>query len=115
VTDLKLLRNSRHQIDFRRLRHYANLQIIECKGVNILTDDFIRDAILQGAFRNIVRFCVEEIARGALSMRTVELLIQHCDNLREIGYLGSWRLVDPELISDLRNRIAVMNYNLHIL
>jgi hypothetical protein len=31
VTDLKLLRNSRHQIDFRHLRHYANLQVIECK------------------------------------------------------------------------------------
>jgi hypothetical protein len=114
VTDLKLLWNSRHQIDFRHLRHYVNLQVFECKGVNVLTDDFIRDAVWKGAFRNILRFKIEEIAHGALTMRTVELLLQHCEHLREIGHLGSWRLVDPEHISDLRNRIVITNFNLHI-
>jgi hypothetical protein len=115
VTDLKLLENSPPQTDFRHLRHYINLQIFECKGVNILTDGFIEDAMRQGAFRNVLRFWVVETGNGALTMRTVELLLQHCKRLREVGYLGSWRLVAPELISNLRNRIVIMNLNLHIL
>jgi hypothetical protein len=115
VTDLKLLWNSRHEIDFRHLRHYVNLQILECTGVYILTDDFIEDAVRQGAFRNIVCFKVEEIERGALTMRTVDLLLPHCEHLRELGYLRSWRLVDPELISKLKNIIVKTNCNLHIL
>ncbi|XP_023724907.1 uncharacterized protein LOC111874023 [Cryptotermes secundus] len=115
VTDLKLLGDSHHEIDFRHLQHYVNLQILECTGVNTLNDDFIEDAVRQGAFRNIVCFKVEEIAPGALTMRTVELLIRHCEHLKELGYLRSWRLVEPEFISNLRNIIVTTNSDLHIL
>jgi hypothetical protein len=82
--------------------------------VDILTDDFIRDAMLQGAFRNILRFWVEETGDGALSMKTVELLLQHCEDLREIGYLGTWRLVSRNQYKALTKRIKDTNYDIII-
>jgi hypothetical protein len=114
LTEFKLVGNSCHQIDFRHLRHYVNLQILECKGVNILTDGFIRDAMRQGAFRNILRFWVEESGHGALTMRTVELLLQHCEHLREIGLMRSWRRVTPSQCSHLVERMRTMNIDLNI-
>jgi hypothetical protein len=114
VTEFKLIGKSRHKIDVRHLLYYINLQIFECKGVNILTDDFIHDAMRQGAFRNILRFWVEETGHGALTMRTVELLLQHCDNLREIGLVESWRRVTQNECSDLIERMRIMNIDLHV-
>jgi hypothetical protein len=114
LTEFKLGGTSRQEIDVRHLLHYVNLQIFEYEGMDILTDDFIRDAMLQGAFRNIQRFWIEETGDGALTMRTVELLLQHCEDLREIGLLRSWRRVTPSECSDLRERIRIKNIDLHI-
>jgi hypothetical protein len=96
------------------LRHYVNLQIFECKGVDMLTDDFIRDAMRQGAFRNILRFWIEETGDGALTMRTVELLLQHCEHLREIGLLKSWRRVTRSQYLDLMETMRIMNIDLQL-
>jgi hypothetical protein len=109
LIEFKLVGNYRLQMDIRHLRHYVNLQIFECKGVDILTDDFIRDAMQQGAFRNIQRFWVEETGGGALTMRTIELLLQNCEHLREIGFLRNWRRVTPSQCLDLIQRMRIMN------
>ncbi|PNF15672.1 hypothetical protein B7P43_G14264 [Cryptotermes secundus] len=111
---LKLIGNSSHQTDFHHLRYYDNLQVFECKGLDILTDDFIRDATRQGAFRNILRFWVEDTGLGALTMSTVELLLQHCEHLREIGLLRSWRRVTLSQCSDLIERMRSMNFDLQL-
>ncbi|PNF15669.1 hypothetical protein B7P43_G14262 [Cryptotermes secundus] len=114
LTEFKLVGDSFYQSDVRKLRHYVNLQVFECKRLDILTDDFIRDATRQGAFRNILRFWVEETGRGALTMSTVELLLQHCEHLREIGLLRNWRRVTPCQRSSLIERMRTTNVDLHI-
>jgi hypothetical protein len=114
LSELKLMDNLPRQINFGYLRHYVNLQLLECHGVDILTDDFIHEAMRQGAFRNILRFCVLETGVGALTMRTVELLLQHCENLREIGYLKTWGLLSESQCTELIKRIRIMNIDVRI-
>ncbi|PNF15693.1 hypothetical protein B7P43_G14263 [Cryptotermes secundus] len=114
VTELILLDNSPHQMYFRHLRHYVNLQHLECHGVDILTDDFIDETMRQGAFRNILRFCVLESDVGSLTMRTIELLLQHCEHLTEIGYLKTWSLLSQSQCTELRRRIRSMNLDVRI-
>jgi hypothetical protein len=114
LIELKLMDNSPHQMDFRHLRHYVNLQLLECHGVDVLTHDFFDEAMRQGSFRNILRFCVLESGVGALTMRTVELLLQHCENLREIGYLKTWSLLSQSQCTELIKRIRIMNIDVRI-
>jgi hypothetical protein len=114
LTGLKITETPEPQIYYRRLHHYVNLQTLHLEGVNVMTDDLIDDAIRQGAFRNIVRFYIKETGDGALTMRAAELLIQHCEHLKELGYLRSWGRLNPELISNLTNRMTMMNFHLHI-
>jgi hypothetical protein len=114
LIELKLRENLPHHMDFRHLRHYVNLQLLECHGVDILTDDFIDEVMRQGAFRNILRFCVLESGVGALTMRTVELLLQHCDHLREIGYLKTWSLLSRSQCTELIERIRITNIDVRI-
>jgi hypothetical protein len=113
LIQLKLIENDCHQNDFRLLRHYVNLEVFECTGLDIVTDDFLEDAIRQGAFRNIVRFWVED-TNTTLTMRTVELLLQHCDRLREIGHLTSWSRLPLSEYSDFIKRTRIMNIDLLI-
>jgi hypothetical protein len=111
LIELKLIYNYGSQDDFRYLRHYVNLEVFECGRLDIVTDDFLEDAIRQGAFRNIVRFWVEDTST-TLTMRTVELLLQHCDSLREIGNLRRWRLLSSSEYTDLIKRKIIMNIDL---
>jgi hypothetical protein len=90
LIQLKLIWKYCPQNDFRHLRHYVILELFECMGFQIVTDYFLHDALRQGAFRNIVRFWVERPSQVALTMRSFELLLQHCDCLREIGLRTSW-------------------------
>jgi hypothetical protein len=98
----------------RHLRYYVNLTAFMCAGVHIVTDDFVADAIHNGAFRYIVNFEVEDAEDGDLSMTTVELLLEHCEHLETLGYLQSWRRLTPQNISDLKDRILLQNLNLGI-
>jgi hypothetical protein len=82
--------------------------------IYVVTDDFLDDALRQVAFRNIVRFWVEETGNAAFTMRIVELLLHHCDFLREIGLLKSWRLISMFEHSDLIMRIRIMSTDLLI-
>jgi hypothetical protein len=111
LIQLKLIENYCLQNAFRHLRHYVNLEVFECIGMYIVTDDFLEDAIRQGAFRNIVRSSVEDYQTRALTMRTVELLLQHCDCLREMGPLSSWLISISEYL-DFKKR--TINFDLLI-
>jgi hypothetical protein len=96
------------------MRHYVNLEVFECTGQDIVTDDFLDDAIQQGAFRNIERFLVDENGNRALTMRSVELMLQHCDSMRELGLLSSWPLLSMSEYTDLIKRMRIMNIDLLI-
>jgi hypothetical protein len=114
LIQFQLIENYCLQIDFRHLRHYVNLELFECTGLEIVTEDFLDDAIRQGAFRNIVRFWVDEAGYAALTLRSVELFLQHCDCLREIGLLKSWRLISKFQYSDLIKKIRKINTEFRI-
>ena len=86
-----------------------------CTGVDILTDKFMTEAIQNGAFRNIEWFEVKETEYGALSMATVELLLNNCECLKTLGKLRSWRRLTPEDILSVTMRACSENLHLNIL
>jgi hypothetical protein len=59
-------------------------------------------------------FVCWESGVGSLSMSTVGLLLQHCEHLREIGYLGVWCLLSRSQCTDLTKRIRIMFVDVHI-
>jgi hypothetical protein len=97
VRRLNLIQNIEDEMYNRYLGYYLNLEILICKGVDILDDDFVSETIRKGGFRNIVQFRVEATGDGALTMRTVELLMRHCTHLHTLGNLLCW----PRLTADL--------------
>jgi hypothetical protein len=101
--------------DFRYLRHYVNLKTIECRGVYIFTHDFVSDCVNRGRFRNLERFHINEAWQGGLTMQSIELLIQHCEHLKSVGYLATWANLNPFLIRDLNQSILFRNFDLEIL
>ena len=115
VKVLKIRHPSQNEVYNRYLRFYVNLTKFVCTGVDILTDKFMTEAIQNGAFRNIEWFEVKETEYGALSMATVELLLNNCECLKTLGKLRSWRRLTPQGISDLKSRVSLHNLDLNIL
>jgi hypothetical protein len=115
LISLKLAKFPQDTTDFLYLRHYVNLRSIDCRGLGFFTDDFVRDCVRRGMFRNLECFHINEIWRGTMTMRTVELLMHHCKHLKSLGYLGTWINLNPVLIRDLKQGILLRNFDLKIL
>ena len=80
-----------------------------------MSDDFIAEAVENGAFRNIVCFDVEGTGAGDLSMRTVFLLLNKCNRLKTVGRLKTWSHVTRESIIHLANKVKLENLCVTIL
>jgi hypothetical protein len=100
---------------YPHLRYCLNLQALDCTGLNVLDDDFMCDAVQGGSFRNITRLFIIETGCGVLTMRTADIVIQHCERLSVLGRLGTWRRLNPDMICDLKKRIVSRNRALLIL
>jgi hypothetical protein len=83
--------------------------------VEIFTDDFVRDAVRRGTFRNLECFHIQETGYGNLTMEAVELLIEHCEHLKSLGFLETWNQFNPGLIKDLKQGILLRNFDLEII
>jgi hypothetical protein len=115
VIHLVISRSSKNEMPDQHLGYYVNLETFRWTGDEILNDDLISEAIRQGGFRNIVKILIYEAGDGILTMRTVELLIRHCERLQTLGELEEWgRLTDDDK-SNLKNIIKIRNLNLEIL
>jgi hypothetical protein len=99
----------------RHLGYYANLVLFMCNGVDVMADDFMFEAVQNGAFRSIEHFEVIGSETGDLSMDTVWLLINNCEHLKTVGRLGTWRRVSPDDVSDLKTKIRSENLDLKII
>jgi hypothetical protein len=114
LINLTITENPENQINYRHLQYYVNLNILNCSGVNIITDDFIVDGVRRGAFRNLMHFYIKGSGDGSLTIRAAELPVQHCEHLQGRGYLASWPRVNPNLIQNFRREILARNFDLDI-
>jgi hypothetical protein len=115
LTSLKIIKNPMDPTDFFHLRHYVNLKTIECRGLEIFTDHFVSDCVHSGRFRNLECFHINEAGEEALTMQSIDLLLQHCDHLKSLGYLETWTNLNPAHINDLEEEMFNQNYDLKIL
>jgi hypothetical protein len=100
---------------YEHLGFYVNLEEFFCKGVNNLSDDFIAEAVENGAFKNIEYFDVDGTHAGVLSMSTVFRLLNNSNHLEIVGSLGTWSNVTPESIIELETVVKLQNLDLQIL
>jgi hypothetical protein len=114
VIDLVITESTENEIHNHHLPYYVNLESFAWSGDEILNDDLVSEAIRQGGFENIVELYIQETGDGVLTMRTVELLIEHCERLRILGYLRRWGRLTEDDISNLKNIIKTRNLDLDI-
>jgi hypothetical protein len=114
VLRLKIIQNSLSQFDYPHLRYYVNLEVFECAGLHFLDLEFMREALQHGAFRKLKCLTIKETGNGGLTVSTVDLLIQHCENLKVLGNLKTWQQLTRNMILDLKKRIVLQNIDLRI-
>jgi hypothetical protein len=115
VINLKIKSSCQRQFNYHFLRYYVNLEVLECAGLDFLDNDFICEALQQGAFRNLQYLLIKETGNGALTMRTVDLLMQHCEKLKVLGHLKTWQQLTRNMVRDLKQRIMLRNLALRIM
>jgi hypothetical protein len=115
LISLKITKSPNDTTDYLHLRYYVNLEFMSCRGVDIFTEDFVRDAVRRGTLRNLECFYIRESGHGALTMKALELLINHCQELRSVGYAKSWPRFNPGLIRDFKRGILLRNSDLELL
>jgi hypothetical protein len=114
LTELVITQSIENEIHKQHLPYYVNLESFICSGCEIWNDDLVSEAIRQGGFKNIVELHISETGDGVLTMRTVELLIEHCEHLRRLGNLEEWGRLNQDNISNLKNIIKNRNLDLRI-
>jgi hypothetical protein len=114
LTRLIIYQNSINEVYKKHLLFYVNLKTFLCSGLDIMTNEFVTEAVRNGAFRNIVQFKVRGNRNAAVSKRTVELLLSNCEYLRGLGFLRSWGPFTEEDVRDVRNRARNQNFDLKI-
>jgi hypothetical protein len=114
VTSLKIKSNFQRQCNYPSMRYYANLEVLECVGLDFLDNDFMCGALQQGAFRSLKYLLIKETGNSALTMRIVDLLIRHCEHLKVLGHLKTWQQLTRSMIRDLKQRIMLRNLDLRI-
>lgn len=110
VEHLTITQHYREEFCGLILRHYVNVTEFSCHKADILTDDFMHDALRNGAFTNIRDFFVE--GSTFLTMRTIDLLLLHCESLNILGDLDTWTAVTKDNRTELRNRVRQRNWRL---
>jgi hypothetical protein len=114
LISLKITKSPSDTTDYFHLRYYVNLKKIGCHDMEIFTEGFVRDAVRRGTLRNLESVHITETGHGALTMTAAELLIQHCDNLKSLGYLTRCPHFSTDLIREFRQGILVQNYDIDI-
>jgi hypothetical protein len=114
LTNLVISESIENKIHNEHLQYYLNLELFVSSGYEIWNDDLVSEAIRQGGLKNIVELYIYETGDGVLTLRTVELLIEHCERLRRLGYLEEWGRLTVDNIRNLLSIIKNRNLDLHI-
>jgi hypothetical protein len=101
-------------MNFNYIRHYASLKTITLTWINIFTVEFMREIVNRDTFANLEEFSVSEYLDGALTMESVEMLVQRCLRLKRLGFVKGWPRFDGALIQELKRGTLEANFDLEI-
>jgi hypothetical protein len=97
---------------YNYIRHYSGLKKIRLEAIHIFNVEFMREVVRSGTLAQLEEFRVKQCVPGGLTMEALEMLIEHCSQLRSIGYLRTCRSLNPDLVQELKLRLLVRNLDL---
>jgi hypothetical protein len=100
---------------FPQFKYYVNLEKFVCRGMRIINDVLVEQAIRQGALAKLEVFLVVETGVGNLTIDTAKMILSHCKFLRLIGCLDSWGQLTAADKSSFRNLIQGNNLNIQVM
>ncbi|XP_053989256.1 uncharacterized protein LOC128881887 [Hylaeus volcanicus] len=92
------------------LSHCINIKFIQLYHAAILGDSTMRSILLQNPMSKLEKLKI--LDSHSLSMKTVQLLMQNCDNLRHLSELEAWRGISRYELNILREDLKATNTNL---
>ncbi|XP_054014083.1 uncharacterized protein LOC128895482 [Hylaeus anthracinus] len=94
------------------LSHCINIKFIQLGSSTGIGDDTMRRILLQNPMSKLEELKI--LYSHDLSMKTVQLLMQNCDNLRRLSELESWQGISPTELNIFREDLKTTNTNLDI-
>jgi hypothetical protein len=114
VRNITLIEADTQEILFPQFKYYVNLKTFNCRGLRIINDVLVDQAIRQGALAKLEVFLVEETGAGNLTIDTVQWIVKHCNFLRVIGRLDSWDKLTAAHKSSFRKYIQRNNLSIQV-
>ncbi|KAJ9590449.1 hypothetical protein L9F63_016536 [Diploptera punctata] len=112
LTKLSLMSNTGDTWYLNNVKYYKNLKSLNADSVDGFDDDFFKEAFENDAFKKLNEFAVR--IGGRLSIRTANLLIDSCPDLKVIGYLHEWTGLNTLDTEKIVEGIWENNYNLKV-
>ncbi|KAJ9590450.1 hypothetical protein L9F63_016537 [Diploptera punctata] len=112
LTKLSLMSNTGDRWYINNVKYYKDLWTLNADSVEGFDDDFFKEAFENGAFTNLHEFTVRK--GGRISIKTANLLIDSCPDLKVIGYLKEWTGLTPIDTEMIMEKIRENNYNLKV-
>ncbi|XP_029053554.2 uncharacterized protein LOC114881080 [Osmia bicornis bicornis] len=92
------------------LSHCVNIKFIQLGSSTGIGDETMRKILLKNSMKKLEELKI--LYSHDLSMKTVQLLMQNCDNLRRLAELESWGGISPTELNIFRNELKCTNTNL---
>ena len=108
---LKIVSAKNTDAYYTYIYYYKNLQNFKAYNITEMDDIFINGIVRNGGFRNLVSFKTKGCPLG---VRTIELLMENCEQLCEIGYIRFWDNIDPGAIKILQDKLGTKNIALKL-
>jgi hypothetical protein len=112
---VSLLIDTAHEeeADFSFIRYYVSLEEIYLDGVNIFTEEFMREVLRQGTLANLKEcYITEPDVEGALTFQVLQLLIEHCSHLKHFGHTERLPNLNVANALNLQRELLEQNFDI---
>ncbi|XP_078038706.1 uncharacterized protein LOC144470966 isoform X2 [Augochlora pura] len=92
------------------LSHCTNIKFIQLGSSTGIEDETMRRILLQNPMSKLEELKI--LYSHDLSMRTIQLLMENCDNLQRLSELENWRGISPAELNLFREELKNTNTNL---
>jgi hypothetical protein len=109
LISLYIINDDQDETIYNYIRHYIGLKKIRLEGIHIFNVEFMREVIRSGTLAHLEEFRIDEYRPGGLTMDALEMLIEHCSQLKSMGYLRYCCSLNLDFLQELELRLLVRN------
>jgi hypothetical protein len=112
LISLRIERAYPEEADFSFIRYYVSLEKIHLNGIDIFTEEFMREVLRLGTLANLKECYITESFEGALTFQVLQLLIQHCSHLKRFGYTKRLPSLNSANVLNLQREMLEQNFDI---